>query len=136
MAQKPERLIGRQALRFALAGAVVMLTYVGLTLLFSGVAGIPIQVAIAVAYVLAVMLHFALQRTFVFRYELGFALTTGSQVRRYVVIGVVQYTVTAATTTALPSVLGASEQVVYVATVLVISACTFLFLRHRVFHPA
>jgi putative flippase GtrA len=136
VAQKPERLIGRQALRFALAGAVVMLTYVGLTLLLSGVAGIPIQVAIAVAYVLAVMLHFALQRTFVFRHELGFALTTGSQVRRYVVIGVVQYTVTAATTTALPTVLGASEQVVYVATVLVISACTFLFLRHRVFHPA
>jgi putative flippase GtrA len=128
------RRLSRDAGRYVLAGAAVALTYIGLTLLLSGPGQLPIQVAIPIGYVLAVALHFTLQRTFVFRDREAFALTAREQAGRYVAIGIAQYALTAAATALLPSALGASEQVVYVATVVVISAITFLFLRTRVFH--
>jgi putative flippase GtrA len=128
--------ITRQALRFAIAGATVATLYIGLTLLLAGPVGAPIQLAIPVAYVTAVALHFVLQRNFVFRDRDAFALTTGGQAQRYVVIGVVQYSVTAASTGLLPGVLDVSEQAVYVCTVIVVSAATFLVLRRGVFHAA
>src|SRR5689334_11729391 len=85
----------QQGIRYALAGGTVAITYIGLTLLFSGPVGLPIQVAIPIGYVLAVSLHFLLQRRFVFADREQFALSGGAQVRRYVVIGAVQYAVTA-----------------------------------------
>jgi putative flippase GtrA len=121
-------------LRFALVGATVACVYVGLTLLLSGPLGIAIEIAILVAYVLAVILHFLLQRYVVFRGTGEFALSVRAQVLRYVLIGIVQYSLTAAATNLLPGPLDLSEQVVYVLTVIVISAMTFLFLRSRVFH--
>ena len=124
-----------QAARYAIAGATVATMYVGATLLLSGPAGAPIQVAIPVAYFTAVSLHFVLQRFFVFASANAFALAVHHQIGRYVVIGASQYVLTAASTALLPPALGLSEQVVYVGTVVVISATTFLFLRTRVFHP-
>ena len=124
-----------QALRFVLAGATVGGVYVGLTLLLSGPVGIPIEIAILIAYVLAVSLHFVLQRHVVFGGTEEFALSVRGQVLRYVLIGVVQYALTAGATHILPSLLDLPEQVVYVLTVAVISAMTFLFLRTNVFHP-
>jgi putative flippase GtrA len=85
-----------------------------LTLLLSRPAGLPIQLAILVAYVLAVALHFLLQRAFVVRAQSTFVLSTREQLARYRLIGVVQYVVSASTTTLLPSILGVSEQIVYV----------------------
>lgn len=130
------RRMAGQAVRFGVAGATVALTYVGFTLLLSGPGGLPIQAAIPVAYVLAVCLHFVLQRVFVFRHADEFTLSTGEQVRRYVVIGLIQYALTASATALLPGVLDVSEQLVYVGTVAVLSACTFLVLRRRVFHAS
>jgi putative flippase GtrA len=121
--------------RFAMVGALVALTYTGLTLLFSGPLAVPIAIAIAVAYVLAVTLHFVLQRTFVFAHVDRFGLTVGQQVKRYLVIGGSQYVVTAAAATLLPGPLGVPEQAVYLGTVAVFSTVGFLLLRHRVFHP-
>jgi len=123
-----------QAVRFALVGATVAAVYIGLTLLLSGPVGLPIEFAILIAYVLAVVLHFLLQRHVVFRGTKGFALSVHDQVLRYVLIGIVQYTLTAAATKLLPEPLGLSEQVVYVCTVVTLSGATFLFLRTRVFH--
>jgi putative flippase GtrA len=128
------RRLSRDAVRYALAGAAVALSYIGLTLLLSGPGALPIQLAIAVAYLLAVALHFTLQRAFVFRDRQAFALSGREQAGRYVAIGVAQYSATAAATAVLPAALGASEEVVYVGTVVVISAATFLVLRTRVFH--
>ena len=71
-----------------------------------------------------------------FRDRSAFALSAREQAGRYVAIGFAQYAATAALTALLPSVLGVSEQVAYVATVVVISALTFLLLRTRVFHGA
>jgi putative flippase GtrA len=130
------RRFSRDAGRYALAGAAVAITYIGLTLLLSGPGQLPIQAAILVGYVLAVALHFTLQRLFVFRDRSAFALSAREQAGRYVAIGFAQYAATAALTALLPSALGVSEQVAYVATVVVISALTFLLLRTRVFHGA
>src|SRR3569833_2368250 len=87
-----------QFLRYASVGATVALTYLGLTLALSGPAGWSIQVAIPIAYVTAVALHFTLQRLFVFRSSGEFALATHQQIGRYVIIGTTQYALTAGAT--------------------------------------
>jgi len=126
----------RQLLRWAAAGGVVALVYLGATLVLSGPLGLPIQLAIPVAYVTAVALHFLLQRLVVFPSAKAFALSMHRQVVRYIGLGVAQYGVTALSTGLLPEILGTSEKVVYVATVIVLSAITFAVLRFRVFHHA
>jgi putative flippase GtrA len=119
--------------RYGLAGACVAVVYVGLTLLLSGPLGVPIQAAILVALVVAVVVHFCFQRFFVFR-GAPFALSVRDQAGRYLVITAVQYALTAATTTFLPGLLGVSEQVVYLGTVITISTTGFVVLRTHVFH--
>ncbi len=123
-----------QLVRYAIAGAIVGLTYVGLTLALSGPADWPIQLAIPVAYALAVALHFTLQRLFVFRDRESFVLATHEQIWRYLGLCLVQYALTAASTALLPGVLGLPESVVYVGTVVLVSAGAFVFLRTSVFH--
>jgi putative flippase GtrA len=122
------------AARYGLAGLVVATVYIGLTLSLSGPLGLPIQIAIPVALSVAVVVHFALQRRFVFSDRDTFALSGAEQARRYLVIVAIQYALTAGATATLPGLLGTTEQAVYVATVAIISATTFLFLRSRVFH--
>ena len=96
----------------------------------------PIQLAIPVSLVCASALHLLLQRRFVFVDRAMFALSASEQARRYVPIVATQYAVTAGATAVLPRLLDASEQLVYLGAVVVVSAVTFLFLRARVFHVA
>ena len=125
--------IGRQTVLYAIAGSFTTVIYVGLTLLLSGPAGASIHVAIPLAYVTALVLHFNLQRGFVFR-DREFALGTFDQGRRYLATAATQYTLAALSTAILPGVLGVDEQVVYVVTALTLAAITFLVLRTHVFH--
>jgi putative flippase GtrA len=121
--------------RYAVAGAIVAMVYVGGTLLLSGPVGLPIQAAIPIAYVVAVALHFLLQRTFVFRHDGEFALSVREQIVRYLLIAATQYPATAALTALLPALFGMSDQVAYLITVAVISLTFFFVLRWGVFHP-
>jgi putative flippase GtrA len=125
----------RHVLRYAAAGGVVGLLYVGGTLLLSGPVGLPIQAAIPIAYGVAVACHFLLQRLFVFRHDGGFALSVREQIVRYLLIAATQYPATAALTALLPALFGISEQVAYLITVAVISVTFFFVLRWGVFHP-
>ena len=122
------------ATRYGLAGLVVFGSYVGVTLLLSGPAGLPIQLVIPFSLAIAGAVHFLLQRRFVFADRGTFALSGGAQARLYVVIIAMQYAFTAAATAVLPGLLHISEQVAYVGAVCVVSATTFLFMRARVFH--
>jgi putative flippase GtrA len=124
------------AIRYGLAGATVAAVYLGTPLLLNGALGIPIELAIAFAYVLAVTLQFNLQRHFVFGHVSEFALPVRRQIGRYVVIGAIQYPITVLATTFLPGLLGVSERVVFVIITLVISLTFFLVLRGHVFHPS
>ena len=123
-----------QLARFGVAGALVFGVYTGGTLLLSGPLGVPIVVAIALAYLVGVTLHFLLQRHFVFLDRDTFALPLKAQVSRYVVIGVCQYTLTSVAVTTLPHVIGASQQLVFVGVVVAISLFSFTVLRTAIFH--
>jgi putative flippase GtrA len=123
-------------LRYAVAGATVAAVYLATPLVLTALVGIPLEVAIPIAYVAAVCLHFNLQRHFVFRHVRSFALSTRYQVARYVVIGAVQYPTAAVSTAVLPGLLGVSARVIYVCTAVTISAVFFLILRTHVFHAA
>jgi putative flippase GtrA len=123
-------------LRYATAGGTSTLLYVVLTLLLSGPLGLPIQIAIVVAYVLAVVVNFLLQRRFVFRHDGEFALPVRHQVGYYVVVGLVVVGASAAATTWLPDLLGVSEQLIYLGTVLLTPLFTYTVFRLRVFRPA
>jgi putative flippase GtrA len=124
----------RQLVRYAMAGALVGVVYVGTTLLLSGPGGLPIQAAIPIALVCAVSLHFVCQRWFVFRDAHAFELAMHHQVGRYILLGLMQYAIAAVSTGILPGVLGVPERVVYVGTVCVSSAVGFILLRTRIFH--
>jgi putative flippase GtrA len=122
------------ALRYAIAGATVAGVYLAIPLVLNGVFGVAIQITIPIAYVLAVTLHFNLQRHFVFRHVAEFALSVRQQIGRYVGIGAIQYPTTALATAFLPGWLGISERVTFVLTTVAISITFFLVLRGHVFH--
>lgn len=123
-----------ETLRYAIGGSFTTVVYVGMTLALSGPVGAPIQVAIPCSYATALVLHFLLQRRFVFRREDGFTLEPQHQLRRYLTTAGVQYGLAAASTAVLPGVLGVHEQIVYAVTALTLAAGTFLILRAHVFH--
>jgi putative flippase GtrA len=125
-----------QLVRYAAAGGTSALLYVVLTLLLAGPVGLPIQVAIPPAYVLAVIVNFALQRHFVFRHNGDFALPIHHQAGYYVVVGVIVVGGSAAATTWLPPLLDVSEEAVYLGTVVLTPLFTYAVFRLRVFRPA
>ena len=131
------RALERQPVRYLLAGGSVALLYLGLTALLLGVVGLPSALALAIGLGLAVSAHFVLQRRFVFRPGEGeFALQTHEQAVRFAGVVVAQYAVTTAALAVLPGVLGVDRVLVYLASVPVVTACTFVIMRTRLFHHA
>jgi putative flippase GtrA len=126
----------RQGFRFVLAGAIVFLVYVGTTTFLAEVIGVPFEAALAIGFALAIVTHFSLQRLFVWRSATAFALRLHHQLARYAAVAGLQYGLTAAITATLPRAFGVSPEVVYLPTVVLLSAVNFLVLRSRVFHPA
>ncbi|HWI73259.1 MAG TPA: GtrA family protein [Baekduia sp.] len=124
----------RETLRYIIGGSFTTVVYVGMTLTLARVVDAPIQLAIPVSYATALLLHFLLQRNFVFQREDGFTLERGHQLRRYLSTAATQYSLAALSTALLPDILGLHEQVVYVVTALTLAAATFLILRTHVFH--
>jgi putative flippase GtrA len=124
-----------QGIRFAIAGCVVAIVYVTLTLALHDGLGVPFQIALVSGFVCGVALHFTLQRVFVWRHYERFALAIHSQAVRYLGLSASQYALTALSTSRLPGVLGLPLEVVYVATMIVVGAVNFLVFRGRVFHP-
>jgi putative flippase GtrA len=126
--------LSAQGLRFGVVGVVVGLVYLGATTLLADVAGVPFQAALAIGFSAAVLMHFTLQRIFVWARHEEFVLPLHHQIGRYMAIAGIQYGVTAASTSTLPSVLGVSTEIVYLVTLAVVTATNFLLFRHRIFH--
>jgi putative flippase GtrA len=122
-------------IRYGIAGATVAGVYLAIPLVLNGLLHLWIQIAIPIGYILAITLHFNLQRHFVFRHVDEFALTVRQQIGRYIAIGCVQYPTTALATAFLPKLLGVNERVMFVMITIVISLTFFLLLRGHVFHP-
>jgi putative flippase GtrA len=124
-----------QGARFAIAGATVMGVYLTSTTVLADVIGLPFQVALVIGFCVGLIVHFTLQRTFVWSHAEEFALPLHHQAARYLTVAAIQYGLTAASTALLPRVLGVSTEIDYLATVAAITATNFLVFRHGIFHP-
>lgn len=122
-------------IRYGIAGGCIAAVYLGVPLLLHDVVGVPLEVAIPIAYALALTLHFNLQRHFVFRHVDEFALSARQQIGRYAIIAAIQYPTTALATAFLPDVLHVSADAAFLIISLSISLAAFLLLRGHVFHP-
>lgn len=128
--------LGRQGFRFALAGAIVFLVYVGTTTVLAEIVGVPFETSLAIGFAVAIGTHFSLQRLFVWRNAAAFALPLHHQLVRYGAVAGLEYGLTALMTATLPHALAVSPEVVYLPTVLGLSAANFLVFRSRIFHVA
>jgi putative flippase GtrA len=124
-----------QGTRYAMSGVVVALVYLLTTTLLAVVVGLPFQVALPIGFALALSVHFTLQRLFVWVHHEEFALPFRHQARRYLMVVLAQYVVTATSTALLPGALGLPTEVVYVITALLWAGANFALFRNVVFHP-
>jgi putative flippase GtrA len=124
-----------QGTRYALTGGTVAVVYLGTTTVLASVAGLPFQVALAIGYCAGLLVHFSMQRFFVWAHHEEYALPFHHQAVRYLAVAGAQYGLTATSTSVLPGVLGAPVEFVYLATVAVLMSVTFVIFRHGVFHP-
>ena len=123
-----------QGVRYAVAGTAVAVWYLATTTILAEIVGVPFQVALAVGFVSAVLVHFTLQRLFVWVHHSEFALGLGAQVGRYLFVAGVQYGITAASTSVLPRAVGLPVTPVYLATAIALAGLNFLIFRGGVFH--
>jgi putative flippase GtrA len=130
----PESGVLGQGVRFALSGGTVALVYLGTTTVLADVVGLPFQAALAIGFSVAIAVHFTLQRLFVWTHHEEFALPLHHQAGRYLAVAAAQYGVTAASTALLPTALGVSTELVYLATVAVVLSVNFLVFRQAIFH--
>lgn len=121
-----------QVVRFVLAGGIVFAVQVGLGLMLPAVLDLPMQVAIPVAYTVAVLVHFSLQRWFVFAHQ-AFEHGVLGQIARYLPMTTSQYGFTASCTAILPGLLDVPEGAVYAAAAFVAAAAGFVFMRLVIF---
>jgi putative flippase GtrA len=123
-----------QGLRFALAGSTVALVYLTTTTVLADAVGVPFQAALAIGFCIGLIVHFTLQRLFVWNHREEFALPLHHQAGRYLTVAAVQYGVTVAATSLLPAALDIPTEIVYLATVAVLICTNFLVFRHGIFH--
>ncbi len=110
--------------------------YLTTTTVLADVFAVTFQRALFIGFLVAVCVHFTLQRFFVWVHHAEFALGIRKQVTRYLLFAVSQYALTAASTSVLPGVVGVPVTLVYLVTVVTLTAVNFLVFRGRVFHAA
>jgi putative flippase GtrA len=123
-----------QGLRFVMTGGVVALVYLITTTVLAEFVGLPFQLALAIGFCVGLVVHFTLQRVFVWVHHEEFALPLHQQVGRYLLVAAIQYGLTAASTALLPSLLGWPTETVYLVTVAVLVTTNFLVFRFAIFH--
>jgi putative flippase GtrA len=123
-----------QLVRFGLVGGLVAVVYLTVTTVLSTVLGVPFQLALAMGFISGLLLHFTLQRVFVWTHHEEYALGLPHQVGRYLTMAGAQYGVTAASTALLPNALGVGTEIVYLGTMVLVTAAGFLLMRFVIFH--
>jgi putative flippase GtrA len=123
-----------QGLRFAMSGGFVALVYATATTVLHVACGLPFELALAIGYVLSAVVHYTLQRLFVWRHAEQFALRPHLQIVRYLCVSGSQYGLTALATARLPSLLGVPVEGVFLPTMLTLAVINFIIFRTRVFH--
>jgi putative flippase GtrA len=95
--------------------------------------GMATQVALPIAYTLAIAAHFTMNRRFVFASQHGYAHALSAQGRRYLAVAFASYLLTALSLQILPSALDAPRLLVYYVTAATLSLASFLLLKRWVF---
>jgi putative flippase GtrA len=121
--------------RFLLAGGFTSLVQLVTTTLLLHVADLPVQPAVAIAYVVTITTHFTLQRFFVFAGQGTFALSPAGQLRRYAAVAAVQYPLTAGLVAVFVWA-GLPDLGAVVLTMLLVTPVTFVVMRTKLFHAA
>jgi putative flippase GtrA len=124
----------QQGARYLLVGGAAAISYLGTTTVLADVIGLPFQVALAVGFCVGLLVHFTLQRLFVWAHHDQYALPLRHQVVRYLVFAGAQYALTAVSTSVLPRALGLPVDLVYFGTVVILISTNFLVFRNVVFH--
>lgn len=117
-----------------LAGGFITVLYLSVTTVMRTVFDAPWALAIAVGYVIATSTHFVLHRRVVFRNPDGFELSLAQQLRRFVVVVLCQYAITATAMAVLPDLLGLPSLLVFFGVAAVVTVVSFTLLRTRLFH--
>jgi putative flippase GtrA len=123
-----------QGTRYAIAGAFVAGVYLASTTFLAVVVGLPFALALPIGFAVQLCVHFTLQRFFVWVHDEMFALRLQHQLRRYLTVAAAQFSVTLASTSLLPGVVGLPTEDVYLITALAITGANFLLFRNVVFH--
>jgi putative flippase GtrA len=119
--------------RFALSGIAVQAAYAALmAVLLLGV-DLPRQVALAISYAGALVVHFTLNRQFVFIPSDGYVHGLSSHGKRYVLTAIVVYGITALALAVLPEALGVAPYLAWLLVTMVIAVLNFLLLGRFVF---
>jgi putative flippase GtrA len=124
-----------QGTRYAMTGCVVGLMYLLTTTALATFAHLQFELALAIGFCTGLVVHFTLQRKFVWTGRGEFALPLRRQSARYLAAAGTQYGLTAGGTAFLPAALGLPVEVVYLGVVAVLVSTNFLVYRNIVFHP-
>lgn len=131
--RSPETGLLGQGFRYAIAGGTVALVYLVLTTVLADGFGVPFQLALAIGYATALVIHFSLQRFFVWVHHEEFSLPLRAQLLRYLILAGSQYGTTAAAVAYLPSRLGLPATAVFYGWAILITAGSFVILRQGIF---
>jgi putative flippase GtrA len=118
--------------RFALTAIVAQGAYASLLALFLLGFGYPRQTALAISYVITLLIHFTLNRQFVFA-KGNFKRGLSAQGARYLVIAASAYVITALGLALLPEALGIAPYFAWALLTTVIGTVNFAILGRFVF---
>lgn len=133
--RSPEWGVSGQGLRFAISGGLVAAVNVTVTTVLHAGFAVRFEIALAIAFLVSIAIHFTLQRLFVWRHYQRFALPAHRQAVRYLCLCCGQYGLTALSTSQLPSLLSVPVEAVYLMTIVTVAALNFVVFRGRIFHP-
>jgi putative flippase GtrA len=123
----------RRLVRFALASGIVQVVYAALMVLLLVALDTPRQAALAVGYAGALIVHFTVNRHFVFVKDDGYEHGLGSHTGRYVFAAAFNYAITAAALAALPGLLGVEPIIAWLIVTATLGLSNFALLGRVVF---
>jgi putative flippase GtrA len=123
----------QRLVRFGLSAVAVQGVYAVLMAVFLLALDLPRQVALAISFTGALVVHFALNRQFVFAPADGYAHGLTSHGRRYLVAAAAGYGLTALGLALLPEALGIAPYLAWLLVTGTIGALNFLLLGRVVF---
>lgn len=126
-------LLAMRPVRFLISGGIVFVISFSLTAGLHAI-GLPFQLGFLIAYVIAVLVHLQLHRTFTFAGDGTYALGRRAQATRFIAVIVGQYAFIAVSVAVFSPLLGIPEIVVYLGAIVVLSLANYLVLAARVFH--